>query len=466
MKTFQSTAFLALLLALQSLKALGQEASLTEQAPSSLFENYLGWSEGTQEGPRRSLEEFMSAAFENGTQLGEGNAQIALSKAREEVANSKAYPNIKAEIMGGPIPGSSGNALKSHTEWDDWDVFGRGKIELTQPLYTFGAISWAKKAALSATAGEEKLLERDRWKLRTEVAELYFGYQLAFELTELASDIDSKITKAQKKLKKTFRQSPDGIKLEQALLELRTRKLQAEKGRLQARMAMAWKIGSYGKEWPKWDQANLARMTHTLLPLQHYHELAKNNRPEWSAMEHEVKARENFLLSEKAQGLPLLFVAARGEVANAANRQNQPSSFANDPLNTINGGVVLGMKWDFPFSERNAKIAQARAESMKALAKQRHFSVAILAEVEREYLDYMEAQEKNRLLSQNGTQRKKQYQDALAGYALGSASGKAVLEKMAAYAMSEKDRLQSLYDLNLALVTLEAATGTALSKKP
>jgi hypothetical protein len=57
-----------------------------------------------------------------------------------------------------------------------------------------------------------------------------------------------------------------------------------------------------------------------------------------------------------------------------------------------------------------------------------------------------------------------QYQDALAGFALGSVPAKKLLDDLAVFAVSEKARLEAVYGYNVAVAKFEQVLGARLGE--
>lgn len=413
------------------------------------------------EAPRRSLAEFQSLAEKEGGQLGESRARLEFAHAREDYAKARAWPAIEAQTLITATPGAEGNALAGQTRWNDWGPFSFSKIEIRQPLYTFGALSSARRAARAGTEAEELLLERDRWALRTQVSEFYYGYQLAFEFSELAESTAEDLEKALKKAEKIS--SRDADKLRVYAGEARVRLGEARKGMEQARIGMAWKTGRYGREVPRWDRANLVARELKFEPLDVYRRICLEKRPELKALRKGLEAKEAMIGTEHGLLFPTLFVAAQAQYAVAPTRERQMSPFAYDPMNDLSGGAAIGLKWDLGIFERQAKVAQARAEWIEAQAKLNFYEPGIAAEVEKNWLDVRQAMETLRIRNESSMAARRIFRDLIVAYTLGTSSdAKPILEALGQYALAEKERLESLYNHNVAVARLEQAIGQTL----
>lgn len=417
------------------------------------------------ESPRRTLPEFLELAEKSGPQLDEARAKVDYAHAREDYAASKGLPFGKLEILGAPAPGAEGDSLSGRTLWGSWGPLMWSSGELIQPLYTFGAIGNAKRAARAGREAEEKLLERDVWALRNQISEYYFGYQLAFELGDLAESVLKDLNKAYDKVKNSSSASGkrDADKLFVFLKEAETRQLEARKVMDQARLGMAWRAGINAPETPRWDRANLVAREVQLQDIEAYRKLAHENRPELVALDRDVEARESLANVESALRYPQLFLGGRFTYSVAPQRANQTSPFAYDPSNELSGGVALGLRWNLAFFEGHAKLSQARAEAAQAKARQRFLGSGILAEVEKNYLDVKQLQAALALRADAAAAAKRVFRDLVVAYSLGTNSdAKSLLESLGQHVSAEKSRLEAVFQFNMAAARLEQSVAHKL----
>ena len=419
--------------------------------------------------PRRSLSEFLKLAETSGPELQESRAKIEGARSKIDWAESFGTPGGKLDLFVGPAPSASGNPLVGATDWSKFGLVTGAKLELIQPIYTFGAISAGVEAARSGEKAELALYEKGGWALRTSIAEYYYGFQMAFELSELASGVNSKMQEAlaagEKLRTQRGKNAPtltDLDKLRLASAELRVRESEALKGASTAKAAMAWKTGLQEGPPLRWDQSNLKLRDTRLEELKHYQDLAQKNRPEFNALEEDANARASLARAESAQSYPMLYLAAQAQHVESSQRSEQSSPFAYDPLNDNTGALLLGIRWNLGFFERSAKSSMARAEALAAEARKRYWGAALHADIERNYLELKHAILAVGERSDASKIAKRVYQDSFVGFTLGSVSAKDFLEAIGAYAMGEKARLESVYSQNLAIYKMEQATGTAL----
>jgi outer membrane protein TolC len=415
---------------------------------------------------RMDFEGFFEKALQASAQIKESQAALDYAEALRSLGRSMLFPKVQIEMMAGPSPTYRGNALSSTTSYEAWGVAFQSKAEWIQPLYTFGAIAKVREAAELAYEAEMGRHKREKWLLRQNVAKLFYGYQLAFELRELTRDLLEQLRKARvegtKMLRSRRRGAPsmtDLDRLSVQISELEARFEEAQKFMDLARLGMSIELGVYGQAEPRWIRANLTRRDVPLRDLEFYRAISHQKRPEYVALRKEIEAREAFADSEKAKQFPVLFAGARWQFAHNGVSEDQKSIYAQDPLNQNSVAAGLGLKWDLFSAEQRAKSSMARAEAIKTRAKNEGLLTKLDAELEKNYLElrFLLNATAQRESAQKSARRV--YTDMLAGFALGTSSAKDLLESLGALAMAQKSYLESVFEEQQAWVRLESSMG-------
>jgi outer membrane protein TolC len=406
------------------------------------------------ESPRLTLKEFLQKSVSEGPGLLESKAKIEHSQAREKLAASLGLPTLKADYIMGVAPEATGNAVVGQTNYDNWGLAQGVGLEFVQPVFTFGAISRAKKASRVATEAEIALQNKEELSLRTQVAEIYYGYQLAFEFAELASSVVGKLKEARDKGKKISKtKAADLDKLEVYILDTQARVLEAEKALNLMRSAMGWKLGCQSVDCqPKWDSASLMQRDWTLKMDNSNGKLRESsiqNRPELFAAQKNLEARKALLGAEESQYLPLMYIGGQLQKSWSAGRDDQESPFAYDPLNELKGVAGLGVRWNLGFFEKSAKVAMARAEVLKAEALLRNASEGLRADFDRVLGDAQFYKTSLELRTQAAKISKRVFYDSVFSFTLGTGTAKDILEALGAFGLAEKSRLETLYNYNV-----------------
>jgi outer membrane protein TolC len=406
---------------------------------------------------RLSLSQMISEALEKSPQLGEQSAQLEVAKAQESLARAKGLMGAKLETLVGPIPGAEGTAAGSKTKWDDWGPFVSNTLDIWQPIYAFGSLSSAREAGKAGVNAEEKLLERDRWKLRYDIAELYYGYQLAYELAEMGQDFVSKLEIAYKKIGTKNTKSRQVL---YNLTELKTQVAEALKSKQQAKMAMGWKLGRQSDDNIQWDQSNLIKRQVSESKIQDWKKNFTQSRPEWQALENEVVAKK--ALAEVDEGLawPQVFIFARGQYNEASNRVNSSKGpFAYDSTNTKYAAAGLGLRWNLALFENSAQRSKTRAEAKKAEAKKSYLQAGLLLEAEKTIGDFKQRQEALELREKADQEARESWKESMISFGLKNLAPEKLFQAMADYGIQHKKYLEAIYQYNLMSYKLEQNLG-------
>ena len=109
--------------------------------------------------------------------MAEGDRAAAAARISE--ADAARYPRIKATAFGTASPDiNCVDAACTMTEPQDYSfrfqgVFGGGQIDITQPVYTFGKIDHARKAARAGLAAQTALADEAAGDLAVDAARAY-----------------------------------------------------------------------------------------------------------------------------------------------------------------------------------------------------------------------------------------------------------------------------------------------------
>ena len=423
---------------------------------------------------RWGLKQFFEAARDHGDQLKESIGKLEEAESDLLYARSKAYPTGSFESYVAPVPAARGNAVTGYTDYNVWGPVWSTRLEIVQPLYTFGAISSAKEAGEAGVRAYRALYEKDAGTLCMDVARFYFGFQLAFELTDLATDMEKKLTRAleegetmRHKQKRGAPSATDMDKVRIFLTQATSGREEAQKGMAQARLAMAWKIGSLKNNvLPSWDRANLNAREFELEPLESYLASARLNRPEMLALEADVKAHQKLADVEDGLSKPALFAAFRGEYTVSNHRDNQKSPFAKDDSNVVTGIAAIGLKMDLDFASHSSKKSKARAQAIQSEGRKDHLMSGMMLEIEKAYQDLAQMKADLARKSEAVSAARRIFTDDYVAFEVGNGSAKDMLEAAGQMALMQKAQLESIYNYNVATFELERVSGRlAISRR-
>jgi outer membrane protein TolC len=372
------------------------------------------------------------------------------------------------DLFAGPVPTTTitqGDPSIANNDWDSWSLVSGIQFEIFQPLWTFGALGKARLAASEGVVAESSLVERSRWQLRTQIAEFYFGYQLAFELSELALGLESQLSQALKSATARKTRESDLDRLRLGLSEIKARKFEADKALEQIRSGMAWRTGLLKPTGelvvPRWDRANLVRDSRQIPSAEKLRPWVQD-RAEFRALEAERSAKLALAQSEKGQLWPALGLVGRGTWTRSPGRLDAESPYWSDPTNESSFFVGLGLRLNLGWFEKNYKASQAHAESLATAARVRHLQAALFADLARSHSELVQWDQSTLVRAEGLQASQRLLNQALGAYLIGGGDAKTLLESLTNHALTKKAYLEALFQHHLAWAKLEQSVGREL----
>lgn len=412
------------------------------------------------------LEWVLKNTLSKNGQIKESEQDIEIARQQLERANAALFPTGSALFLAAPIFEERGNALRSTSNWNRWGPFLKTGFQLIQPIYTFGQIGGYRDAAENQIVAYEGLTEMKRAEMVLTAKEFYYGYLMATALDSLVQDLteflDEAVQTAEKKRsrKDSTVKPHDLYKLKTALDDLRQKKLLAVQSRKTAERAVEWISGSTFEALGKMP---LEPEPFEKKSLDDYLKLARANRPEFQALRAGQQARESLGKAKRAQSYPVIFVGGYASYGWSPVRDYQPSIYANDPFNRLEGGVGVGLKVDLEFKRHTAEAAEQAAEAMKLKAKESYASPGIELEVKRAFWELEQAIEGLDIAKDRKTLSKKWFVSNAMGWSIGVVEAKDLLESLEGDGLAKKNYIETVYSLNMSLARLSKAVGKEIT---
>lgn len=387
--------------------------------------------------------------------------EVEAARAQLQLARSAIYPKGTLTVIGAPIFEETGDALRSTSNWGKWGPIVKSSLELYEPLYSFGMISSYKKAAENQVVAKENLAEGKKNDVILNVKEYYYGYLMANDLEKLVDDLigflEEAVKTAQENQKKKSNIRPhDVFRLKTALDDLIQKKLYAKQAKQTAERAILWASGLKGERVPT---KTLVAEAYEKRPLEEYLKRAKDHRPEYKALSTGYEARMALRDAKRAQSYPVLFVGAFGGANWSPVRTKQESVFANDPFNSIQGGIGLGLRIDLDFGKHAAEAAEQSAEAMKLKAMESWAAPGMELQVKRAFWELEQAAESLEVAERRKQTAKKWFVQSAMGWSIGITAAKDLMEALEGNGLARKNHIETVYSLNMALAKLSQAVG-------
>ncbi len=410
-----------------------------------------------------TFEKILSSTLSNNGQIQEAAQDIAIARSQLDLARSALFPKGTVTVIGAPIFEETGDALNSTSNWSKWGPLVKGGLEIYEPLYSFGMISSYRKAAEGQVTAKENMAEAKKNDVIMNAKEFYYGYLMATELEKLVDDLEGFLKEAVqtaedsvKKKKKSNVKPHDLFRLKTALDDLTQKKLYAKQAKKTAERAVSWISGLNFNNIP---QKTLKAETFEKKPLEEFIKIAKTKRPEYRALASGIEARNALADAKRAQSYPVIFVGAFGGAAWSPVRTKQNSVYANDPFNSLQGGVGLGLRLDIDFSKHAAESAEQTEEAMKLKAMESWAAPGIELQVKKAYWEVEQALEGLEVADRRKQVSKKWFVQSAMGWSIGITPAKDLMEALEGDGLSKKNYIETVYSLNMALGKLSQAVG-------
>lgn len=344
-------------------------------------------------------------------------------------------------------------------------VLARIRLELGMPLYTFGKLSAAKRAAQAGVTIQRSQLARSQDKVALDVTKAYWGLKLAREILYTINDGMKHLVDAQEKIEEDLDEGEgeytvtDLLRLKTAHAEVNVRIPEAHKLEKMALAALAILIG---KEVGSFDVDTeiISLMEGEPLSLETYLELSQAHRPELELLRAAVQASKASVDLERARLLPSFLLVGMFTYAYTSSADNPENAFYNDPFNSLSAGIGLAMNWKFDHVLQWGSYRKARATSQKVAAQQREGRRGVRLDITKAYQDLVEARERLEAASGGERQARRWLAATSQNMAAGLAETRDLTDALLAYFQMRLKHLQAIYDVNVGWSELGRAIGT------
>jgi outer membrane protein TolC len=418
---------------------------------------------------RLTLPEVVTRARANpGARAAEAEREAA--RARADEARGARWPRITLTTFVAPSPEiRCTNADCTTTSPVDFaltfqgvGVFGGVRIELFQPIYTFGKLDAAAAAGDNALAMQSALADRVKADLVVEATRAYFGVAFARDMVTMLEDGGQQLAKAKATLEERLENGDSEVTVQDRLrieafeteVELRTsearereataleglRALCADRDVDIAETALAPSEKQLGLADAEWQAALTAS-------------------PELRAARYGVAALERQAELEHARWFPDLLVMGGATLTRAPAVDDPPSAFANDPFNTTRAELALVLRWNIEPAMQAARVARTRAERARGQELANAARLSVEFAVRDAYNRAREAGIRLDTARQGEKSARGWVASVLQADAIGTASARDLADAYLAYFTLHSRVLQSAYEWNVALAVLDRATG-------
>lgn len=351
-------------------------------------------------------------------------------------------------------------------------ILTRTTARLTLPIYTFGKIEAAQRAARSNVEVGEGSLAYARGKIGYLVQKAYFGAQLAASALDILRDGRDRMAAAKKTIQKSLDAedgkftSKDRRKLEAEEIELKIGVGETEALQRQALLGVRIAGGFRTGERFELDTERLRPVHVRPRTTEAYVELAMAGRPELRMAEAAVRARRGQVDMAMADFYPDIALVGAFGFAKGTTAQDPRDPFANDNYNFLYWGVVLGASWKLEFADLFSDLHQAEATLVKQRAERDALAQQVRLEVTEHAVSLeryrVELVDRERLMSLN----KQDLVSETLNFGIGTATTADLVGALVGYSKARLKYFETIYEYNLAVARLSQSVGTELAVPP
>jgi len=413
-----------------------------------------------------TLEESLRAALRRSPEVRQAEAEVEGVRGKQLQAQGLGYPQIELTSVLGPSPRARGDQVSSPDDQyspDITGVFVRAGIEIIQPLFTWGLIDNARRAAQHGVAATRAGVDVRSTEVALRVRQAYWGVVvtralLAF-LEEIRDQVDQAADRTERLIESGFTTEVDLYRLRASKGELEKNLHLVEKTLDLARAALATWTGQPAGTVVEPADTALPTQLRDLKALEAFIEDARARRPEFTQLAEGIRARRHLVEVERKRRYPLFFVGVLGSLAYATNRDRLDNPFVIDPLNHVAVGPVVGFRYNLDFGIAAGRIKEAEAEVAKLEALEELAAEGIPLQVRQAYGAVVEARRNVEAFDAAHQNARKWLVAASSNFDLGIGDARDLADAFLAYAKTRGEYLQALYAYVFGLDQLAHAAG-------
>ncbi|MBV5337524.1 MAG: TolC family protein, partial [Deltaproteobacteria bacterium] len=319
------------------------------------------------------LDECIRTALQSAPEIGEAQADLALTGSKLEEARSYGYPQIGVTALFGPAPGAKKEDLSPINTNKSFSIkdltwFASTDLLITQPLWTFGKISENMKAASHGMEVDKAKKQQKGNEVALEVKKYYYSVLLAREVQNVIAELQLYMQQGKQKIQHLIDNESDSgdpmdlFKIDAYSGEINKYMEEALKGEKLATAALKARLSLGDNVDIIVPEERLELENEALPSMNGAIDRARLQRPEFKQLAEGMEARTALVEAAKANYYPDIFLAGMVSWAYADGRDRIKNPYISDPFQHGYGGVALGAKWKLDFGITAAKVAAEQAQ--------------------------------------------------------------------------------------------------------
>jgi len=406
-------------------------------------------------------------------------AELQVESARNKLREleSTFYPKLQVTTWVAPMFRVDGTALDASVDYhfkslSDWGPYLHFEARLVQIISTFGRFDGLKEAAELNTQVEAAKRDLVEQALVAETKRMILGYRLILSLEKTVTTVVETLDKALDYARPAFEEGTGAITtIDLSRLEFGKSKALSFKNMLDEQRALITQglrflLHLESSTEVNFDFTKLPRLRKipALPPLSQLFESARDHRPEWRQIRDGKRAYAALTeVEDKNLYLPYLFAAGEFSADWTPVRDDTPNPYHYDPYNGTWGGIALGLRWDLDWAKTQAHKEHWSLERRKLEALETKLESGVRAQLSALHAEATQAQKRSDIMNLGSRAARKWMLSASAGFSLGTASARDLLEGVIAYSEAKLGEASSVYDILIAHAELDRALGTPVA---
>jgi len=392
-------------------------------------------------------------------QIADADASVAKSRVAE--ADAARLPRLKGTVFGTISPEIdclNPDCTRTGPEnfaWDFEGVFGGAQLDFTQPLYTFGKISRARRAARAGLDAQRALSDEAAGDLAVDTARAYWGIKLARELGYMLDDGIDEIGNAMKRMDERTGDEAVSIQDRQRvavlLAEAKVQRAEAHAGEQQALAGLRALTGVAEADS---DDAELVAVGRPLPKI-----VDSRHRPQAVAARLGAVAYQELAEMSRSFYFPDIALVGSTMISGAQGTDDPPSAYAYDPYNRQGFGAVIAAQWTLEPWNGKWRADRARAEARKARAQSDLAAAGARYDAETALSEAIAARAKVTAADEGVKAARAWLASVLQAEAIGTAEAKDLADAYIAWFQMRARWAQAVFQWNVAVVRLGRAGG-------
>ncbi len=362
-----------------------------------------------------------------------------------------------------------GGTVSSEEDWQtqDWGPTFHVDVKGGVPLYTFGKISGAKRAAEEVKKAKEAQLPAIEHRVRADVTRAFHAVIGAREMLYTIGEGRKHLEKARKRLEEDLAKE-EGTETQVDLIKLQVFEAEIDYIEQQTRLieqtalaALRFLVGGPDGERIDVPDDPQTRVGRELEPLAEYLDRALRSRPELAALRHAIKALEAKVDMRRSDFWPDLLLVLSWRFGWTPGRTDIENWLLTDNYN-YGGGIptaALALRYNLDWGLDVYRLDEAKAELSAAAADQQRALDAILLEVRTTYIKVASTRESIDKLGKSRTLVKGWIAAVAQGHAAGLNTSKDVKDALKEYFTIMAQMHTLIGEYNAGLTSLDRATG-------